>query len=168
MQPEYIKNGQNIIIPLQGIVIPMGACTLILQDAKTGRIKSIDHIKNLITTVGKAAMASGLRGNETNNKGIITYCALGTSAVAPANADTKLTTELFRKLVSVRSDSSNVATFQTFFGTPDANGTLREAGLFGDAASGTVDSGTLFAKLAINRVKSASDTLTLGWQITIG
>lgn len=158
----------EIYIPTNDIIIPKGAVALILRDAKTGKIKSVDHIKNTFVTAGKNAIAAALMGTTSNSKGIITWCAVGTSVIAPALADTGLTTEIFRKLVSVRSVSGNVATFQTFFTTEEANGTLREAGLFGDDASATPGSGTLFSKLAINRVKSASDTLTLSWDITIG
>lgn len=128
------------------------------------RVEELIH--NVMVVVGKTAMADALRGTTSNNRGIITYCALGTSAVAPTENDTQLTTELFRKLISVRSYSGKVATFQTFYTTSEAIGTLREAGLFGDDASGTANSGTLFSKLAINRTKSSSDTLTLTWTIT--
>lgn len=138
------------------------------RDAKTGKLKSQDLIKNTFCTVGKNSIADALRGTETGTKGIITWCAVGTDSTAPTAADTALGTEIFRKLVSVRSVSANVATFQTFFTTAEANGTLREAGLFGDDASATANSGTLFSKLAINRTKSTSDTLTLTWSITIG
>lgn len=158
----------KIFLPEQDIVIPKGAVALILRDAKTGKIKSVDFIKNTFVTTGKNAIAAALMGTTSNNKGIITYCAVGTNTTAPTLADTQLGTEIFRKLVSVRSVSGKVANFQTFFTTAEANGTLREAGLFGDDASSTPDSGTLFSKLAINRVKSSSDTLTLSWDITIG
>lgn len=146
----------------------IGQCTIIIRDAKTGKIKSEDHIYNTFCTVGKNAIADALRGNISDNKGIITYCALGTSAVAPTSADIKLTTEIARKLVSVRSVAANIASFVTFFTTAEGNGTLREAGLFGDDATSTADSGTLFSKLAINRTKTTGDTLTLSWSITIG
>lgn len=139
-----------------------------LRDAKTGKLKSSDLIKNTFCTVGKNAIADALRGTETNNRGIITWCAVGTDATAPDVADTTLGAELFRKLVSVRSVAANVAQFQTFFTTAEANGSLREAGLFGDDASATTDSGTLFSKLAINRTKTSGDTLTLTWSITVG
>lgn len=158
----------EFFVPTNDIIKPEGACTLILRDGVTGKIKSVDHIHNTFVTVGKNSIAAALMGTTTNNQGIITYCAVGTSVLAPTLADTKLTTEIFRKLVSVRSVSGKVATFQTFFTTSEANGTLREAGLFGDSASATTDSGTLFSKLAINRVKSSSDTLTMSWDITIG
>lgn len=158
----------DLFIPTNDIIIPKGACALILRDGATGKIKAVDFVENMIVTAGKNSMASALKGTTDNNQGIITYCAVGTSAVAPALGDTALTTEIFRKLVSVRSVSGKVATFQTFFTTSEANGTLREAGLFGDAATAGASTGTLFSKLAINRVKSASDTLTMSWDITIG
>jgi len=161
-------NCYNVNMKLNDRIIPSGMVLVELRDARTGKLKSQDLIKNTFCTVGKNSIADALRGTETGTKGIITWCGVGTSVLAPTVADTTLTTEIFRKLVSVRSVSGNVATFQTFFTTSEANGTLREAGLFGDDASGTADSGTLFSKLAINRVKSTSDTLTLTWSITIG
>lgn len=158
----------NVFVPTNDIIIPKGACALILRDGVTGKVKDVTFIKNTFVTSGKNAIADALRGTTSNSKGIITYCAVGTSAVAPTLADTHLGVEIFRKLISVRSVSGKVATFQTFFTTAEANGTLREAGLFGDDATSTPDSGTLFSKLAINRVKSSSDTLTMSWDITIG
>lgn len=143
-----------------------GICEVVIRDAKTGRIKSRDIIKNTFCTVGKYSIAAALI--ETANKGKVTYCAVGTNVTAPAAANTQLGTEIFRKLISVRSYAANVATFQTFFTTSEANGSLREAGLFGDDATATANSGTLFSHLAINRTKSSSDTLTLSWAITIG
>lgn len=158
----------EIFIPTNDIIKPKGACALILRDGKTGKIKSVDLIDNTFVTVGKNSIAAALTGTTDNNQGIITYCAVGTSVLAPTLADTGLTTEIFRKQISVRSVSGNVATFQTFFTISEGNGTLREAGLFGDSASSTANSGTLFSKLAINRTKTASDTLTMSWDITIG
>ena len=159
---------QNFEIVKNDIFIPSGACILVLRDGITGKIKSIDRIKNTFVTVGKNAIAAALQGTTANNKGIITYCAVGTNTTAPTLADTTLGTELGRKLVSVRTVAANVATFQTFFTTSEVNGTLREAGLFGDDATASANTGTLFSKLAINRTKTSSDTLTMSWAITIG
>jgi len=145
----------------------IGRVTMVLRDAKTGRIKWRGVSSNMFVTAGKNSLADHLKGTTENNKGIITYCALGTGTTAPALADIKLQTELFRKLISVRSVSANVTTFETFYTTAEGNGSLKEAGLFGDAASGTVDSGTLFCRVAINRTKSSNDTLSLSWSVTI-
>lgn len=149
------------------IIVPSGKVLTILHNVKTGKItRELDN--NMVVTAGKNSMASALMGTTANNQGIITYCALGTGITAPAAGNTTLQTEIYRKLISVRSVSGNVATFQTFYTTSEAIGTLREAGLFGDLADGTANSGTLFCRVAINRVKTSSDTLTLLWSVTIG
>lgn len=149
-------------------IIATGKVLIEIRDGKTGVLKHSEIITNMVVTAGKDSMADALRGTETNSKGIITYCALGTSSVAPALADVQLGTEIFRKLVSVRSVNGNTAVFQTFFTTSEGNGTLREAGLFGDAASGTANSGTLFCRVAISRTKTSNDTLSITWNVTIG
>jgi hypothetical protein len=145
-----------------------GQLTVIIRDAKTGKIKSIDRIKNMYVTRGKYAIAQRMAGQDA---GEITYCALGTNATAPALADTKLGAEIQRKLISVRSYLNNVATFQTFFTINEGNGSLKEAALFGtgvgQVASGTIDSGQIFCRTNIDRTKTTGDTLTLEWTITI-
>lgn len=60
-----------------------------------------------------------------------------------------------------------VVTVKGFFGAADANGALEEMGLFGEAASATPDSGTLFNHAAISETKSSSETLTISITITI-
>lgn len=150
------------------LITPVGYIDIVIRDAKTGRIKSTDRIKNMFVTAGKNSVASRLSGTDTTSKGAVTYCALGTSSVAPALSDTGLGVEIVRKLVSVRSVAANVATFSTFFTTAEGNGTLREAGLFGDDASTIPGSGTLFCRAAISRTKTSNDTLSLQWTVTIG
>jgi hypothetical protein len=134
-------------------------------DTLTGK-HDIVEVENVFCTAGKNSIADRLKGSD--NVGLITYGALGTGATAPAAADIKLQTEIARKAVSVRSVAANVATFQTYFTTGEGNGSLKEAGLFGDLATDAADSGTLFCHTAINRTKSATDTLTLTWTVTIG
>lgn len=146
-----------------------GELQVVIRDAKTGKIKSEDTFKNMFVTAGKKAIADALRGETSNNRGEITWCAVGTNSTAPALADTGLGTELARKQISVRTwNGDNTCTFQIFFTTSEANGVLREAGLFGDSASAILGSGTLFCKAAINRTKTSNDTLTISWTVTIG
>jgi len=148
-------------------IVPNGRVELILENVKTGK-KDVSYFNNLVTDAGKASMADALIGTISGNKGIITYCAVGLSDTLPSYTDTTLETELFRKLVSVRSVSSNTALFETFFTVSEANGSLKEAGLFGDDATSTADSGTLFCKLNIDKTKTTSDTLTIRWSVEIG
>lgn len=163
---DYTKKDE-LYIPQTEIIVPKGKVLLTMQNVITGKVTQ-GLFDNMVVTRGKNAIAAGLSGVTANNKGIITYCALGTGTTAPALADTNLETELARKQISVPSVAANVATFTTFFTTSEAVGTLREAGLFGDDASTTPGSGTLFCRVAINRVKSSNDTLTLQWSVTIG
>lgn len=146
-------------------IIPSGTVKFDLYNTITKK-HDIWYQKNLFVTAGKNSIASALVG--TTNKGVITYCATGTGATAPAAGNTTLVTELFRKLISVRSVSANVATFQTFFTTEESNGSLTEFGLFGDLASATADSGTLYCRTLASRVKTSADTLTLSWAVTVG
>lgn len=145
-----------------------GEIVLEFRNVKTGKVRRYVY-KNMFVTYGKNAIAQRLAGQSV---GEITYCAVGTGTTAPALGDTALQTELARKEISVRSYLNNVFTGQTFFTTSEANGTLREAGLFGTGVgrtpSVTPGSGQLFARAAINRVKTSNDTLTLSWTVTIG
>lgn len=158
------QNHNGLLIPPTDIIVPKGKVLITIQNVLTGKITQ-GLTDNMVVTLGKNAIAAGLFDS---SRGMITYCALGTSAVAPALSDTNLVAEIARKQVSVPSVSSNVATFTTFFTTSEAVGTLREAGLFGETASTIPGSGTLFCRTAINRVKSSNDTLTLQWSVTIG
>lgn len=158
---------ENFILPKHDLIVPVGKVLAILQDIHTGHIRK-NLTDNMVLTAGKNALADRLIGTTTNNRGIITYCGLGTGITAPVAGNTDLETELFRKLISTRSVVGNIATFQTFFTATEVVGTLTEAGLFGDDASGTANSGTLFCRTLINRVKTSSDTLTLVWTVTIG
>ena len=145
----------------------VGKVEIILTNVKTGKITR-SWADNLVTDIGKISMADHYRGATASNKGIVTYCALGTDDTAPEPENIELGTEIFRKLISVRSFNGNSAILETFFTVDEGNGTLKEAGLFGDDASGVADSGTLFNHLAISRTKTTSDTLTLRWFMSFG
>jgi hypothetical protein len=138
-----------------------------IRDAKTGRIKERFYGHNLVVATGLASIAARLSGvSSPTGKGTVTYCGVGTGTTAPATGDTTLETEVFRKLISVRSNSANVARFRTFFNTSEANIAIKEIGLFGDSASATANSGTLFARLAVDKTKTSAETLTLDWEIS--
>lgn len=157
----------KIFQPINDVIVPKGKVILLIGD-RYGNFKDKIYVDNLITTVAKESFAKAFSGETANNQGIGTYHAVGTGITAPALGDTTLQTELFRKLISVRSYSNNQALFQTYFTTSEANGTLRELGLFGDLATATANSGTLFARVAINRTKTTSDTLTVLHTVIFG
>ncbi len=144
-----------------------GQLTMTFRNVKTGKVRKYVY-KNMFVNYGKYAIAQRMAGQEA---GDVTYCAVGTGTTAPAKTDTALQTELTRKLISVRAYLNEVFTATTYFTTGEANGVLKEAALFGNGvgrtASATPGSGQIFTRVAINRTKSANDTLTLEWAVTI-
>jgi hypothetical protein len=142
-----------------------------IRDAKTGRVKRVQKVHNIVPTVGRAAIASWL-GNVSASPATLypNYCALGTGTNVPANGDTTLQTETYRNLVASRTNASNVAYITGFFSATEYPGagsvTLKEAALF-IAGTASANTGTLFSRVAINISKSTSETLTLDWTITI-
>lgn len=164
MQNYSLKNG--LYISKNEIIHPIGAVEMVFRDAVTKQIVEIKRVKNTFVTVGKYGLADLFRGNTAANRGQPTYMALGTGSTTPVVADVKLQTEFFRKLISIRSASLNVASFQTFFDTSEGNGTIAEAGLFGDNATGTTDSGVLYTHALLSVTKTSSVTLTVTWTVT--
>ena len=140
---------------------------LTFEDKKKKNVEIIE-VHNVGCSTGMHSLASRMAGA---NKGQVTYLALGTGANtggdAPDISDTTLVTELIRKQISVRSSSGDTAYFRVFFNTSEANNTLTEIGLFGDDATVTADSGTLFARAVIDKTKTDSETLTIDWELSI-
>lgn len=148
-----------------------GKIRLELKDEKTGETIKDITIDNLVPTVGRSALASILAGdNAKSNPGKITYCAVGTGTATPTITGTKLTTELDRTLVSASTKSiDNQAIIKVFFSTAQANGTLSELGMFGEDATSTADSGTMFQWILISPalVKTNTETLLITSTIPI-
>ncbi len=160
------KAAVGFIRLVYGITIT-GKIKMKFENPVTGAVRVSDY-DNLITTPGVIAIARRLiNEGALANEGIITYGASGTDGTAPTIADTTLGTELARKIVSSVARSANVITITTFFTTAESVGTLAEWGLFGEAATGAADSGTLFEHALISEVKSNSETLTVDVEIKI-
>lgn len=152
------------------IITVKGVWRFVKRDAQTGKVLSDHTYENVVPTVGRAAIANQLTGSATY-PAKITYVAVGTGGGSPAAGNTTLTTELARKAISGASNASNVLTVDGFFNETEGNGTLTEAGLFGDGsgtqASATTDSGILFSRVTISETKSNTETLTVTWTFTI-
>lgn len=140
-----------------------------LQKPGLGDIVRVSEYTNLITTVGKVAVARRLAGDlSVANPGEITFGSVGTGTDLPAVTDTTLQTEFFRKLLSVRTFTTNTAILQMFMNSSEGNANLREFALFGEAASAAADSGTMFNRVNITEDKTAATTLTIEAQIQVG
>lgn len=124
-------------------------------------------VENIIPTVGRAAIANALTDATPSPASLlISHMALGSGTNAPANGDTTLQTEVYRNAIASLTNSSNLAYATGFYSTTETSGTYREVGLF-IAGSGTANTGTLLSRSAINITKSATETLTIDYTITI-
>src|SRR3989344_4900596 len=119
------------------------------RDAVTGEITRVQEYKNLIPTSGRQQIAKALSGDITLAAEIrITHTSLGTGITAPANGDTQLQTETFRKGVASATFSSNQLFITAFYTALEVTGTFKEAGLHINATI-TPNSGVLFSRVAI-------------------
>jgi hypothetical protein len=126
-----------------------GELSLVLRDEASGRIVARRRAGNLIVTSGLNSLATALNwafiqnyntgwgspfSSASGNLGDV-YGAVGTGTSTPIAAQTGLDSEVGRALLTTGTNTSNVLTYQFFFGTTAANGTISEAGVFTSASS---------------------------------
>ncbi len=121
---------------------------------------------NLVCTAGKNTIVSRWVG-DTTKTGILTYLALGTGTGTPTSADVKLGTEVYRKLLTTRTKDGITAKTSTYIPTNEGNYTYKEVGLYGDDATGTPDSGTLYTHASVNEEKTEGVSVTIDYNLKI-
>ena len=132
-----------------------------------GSLAEEQIIENLIVTAGKTAIANQfVSGSPSPDPLRVNYIALGSGTNAPAAGDTTLQTEVYRNATASGWNVSNASTLTGFYSATETSGTYREAGLF-IAGTASANTGTLLSRVAINITKSAIQTLTIEWQVTI-
>lgn len=148
------------------VVKPVGEL-MIEHRSANGALKETRHIKNLITSAGKAGMAS--RCNGDGAEAAFTYLALGTGTGAAAAGDTTLGTEstdsglaraaatCSRVTTTVTNDTAQLLKQWTASGSV----AVTESGVLNAASAGTLLARQVFS--AINCV--SGDTLQITWKI---
>ena len=127
---------------------------------ETGRCKLEVILRNLITTLGKEAIAQNFF-NDGTPPTLPTHIAVGSSATAPAVGDTALGGELTRLAFTSSSRSGAIVTYSVTFGAGVGTGTIEELGLLNAAAAGT-----LYARFLSGTFdKGANDTLAITWDL---
>jgi len=118
--------------------------------------------KNLIVQVGKNFLASAVINSSTSP---FVAIAIGTGTSAASTADTALQTEIARAAFTTYSVSTNVVSLSNTYAAGVGTGSITEAGIFNNATSG----GIMLSHVVFSAVgKSALDTLTINWTITVG
>lgn len=94
----------------------------------------------------------------------LTHIAVGTGTTLTADS-TQLVTEVFRNAVSETTIDGNVLIKELFLSESQANVTIREIGLLGTGATGSVGSGELFASELASIPKDNTQSLTISFEI---
>jgi len=139
-----------------------GKVRVIVRDANTNEVLQVVEANNLIVDVGKSHICDLMIGDTT---AYFNYCAVGSGTTAPTSADTALEAEITpRKTVTDSFRTANKATWSTFFGTADNNGTWNECGLFTASTGGVMLCRALFPSTI---TKDETKTITVDWEVTI-
>ena len=147
----------------------------IIKKDKDDNIVETVSVPNLVVNAGKAAITQRMvhdvaAGNTTVKPfgGTFGRMAIGSSATAPAGADTSLgTTEVQSQSPLQNVISQNTVTYTAVFaGKGDGSThTIQEAGIFN---SPTANTGTMLCRTTFSSIsKGTSDSLTVNWNITI-
>lgn len=131
--------------------------------------KIYEH-ENIIPTVGRGMLANNLVSNSPTDSPRINYTALGTGSVTPANGDTALGSESYRKSTASATNADNVAYVTAFYTATEVSGTFTEHALYCNGTA-SANSGVLFSRVLLNSgsgiSKSNTETLTIDYTITI-
>jgi hypothetical protein len=129
-----------------------------------GNVKDVQSGSNVVTTVGKDALAvflnSAAAGATTFT---VKYVGIGTGVTTETAADTQLNTEISRTTGTVSYITSQIYQVTATFAAGVGTGAITEYGLFNSSSVGTMYA--RYTKSVIN--KGASDTLTVTAQITM-
>lgn len=125
-----------------------------------GQLVEERDVNNLVVAVGKSVIASRLVGNSLP---IFSHMAIGSSNTAATTSQTTLGTELARVSLSSTSRTNNTVSYIATFPAGTGTGTLTEAGVFNDGASGNMLCRTNFNAIT----KGAGDSVVITWNVTI-
>jgi hypothetical protein len=131
-----------------------------------GALQHENTVKNQIVDSGLSLVGAFLL-----NLGPVglTYHAIGTGVATLLPGDTALVAEVNRKVWTLSSQAGNTVSFSVFYAAAECTYDLKEAGVFGGAASSTPGSGTMFShyvQLKDNHLGALD--LTFDYDITEG
>jgi len=165
----FVTLAQHLKEELEAALAESREAYLVLRDMLVrGGYAELSTYHNLVTTVGKSAHAAALYTDLASVGALrLTYQELGTGTTAPSYADTGLQTPLggSRKAITTMGGTGNVVNVTSLWNVGEATGTLKEYGLF---RGGTLvsNSGTLWNRVAIDKVVAADKALTVDGTIT--
>ena len=138
-----------------------------IHDAETGTLLRRVETHNLVVTAGLNLIRDLLRGAAGVTG--LNYFAYGTGTTAAAAGNTTLQTEVGRDNYTQTSIVDGKLTIKYYLASTAGNGnTISEAGLFGNGATATANSGTLFARAVFaGEAKTSAQAWTFTWEVTV-
>jgi hypothetical protein len=119
---------------------------------------------NILVSSGITQLLDYLGSTSGNATGFAQYFAVGDIAISQiTSADTSVAGEYFRAVPSMSAVSGVQQDLSTFAGTTQANGTITNAGLFGNGATATLASGTLMTHSLFNYPKTSANAITMDY-----
>jgi len=121
---------------------------------------------NLVPTVAREMIANNFAEEFPTNPMEVKFFAVGTDGTAPANADLKLGTEVFRNAIASLTNAANVMFATGFIAAGENDGTYAEAGIFSDGSL-AADSGIIDSHALIAVTQGVTETLTVDFTFTL-
>ncbi len=139
-----------------------GHVKITIKSEETGEERIIEQ-DNLIVDTGANLLRDFLKGDAVTG---ITHLAIGTDGTTPSATDTGLIAEAFRKAITDVAFDNRMLRLTTFIASGDWSGTVAELGLFGNGATDTLGTGTLFSRVTPTAfTKSSTESLTVEWTL---
>ena len=135
-----------------------GVVTIRRYNEKTEETLEERVIKNLVVSAGLAWIIARMAGAPA----VMSHMAVGTNAVAAADANTALGAELTRVALTSATPSGAKITYIASYPAGVGTGALTEAGILNAATGGTLLARTVFP--VVN--KGANDAISITWAIT--
>lgn len=170
MDKFAIKGRSTIRAFRRGVIPYLMSIGLSLEDAvqfakHAGFCVHENTVDNLVVTAGKVLVANFLIGETVTG---LEYHAIGTGVTAPVVGDTTLGTEAARKAISSLTRSGVSIIASTFYTAAQSTFNIKEVGLFGNGATASADSGTLFSHAAQSEDNSGGlNDLTMEWELLL-
>ncbi len=122
---------------------------------------------NILVSGGITQVLNYVGSQSGNSIGFAQYFAVGNIGITQVtSADTSVAGEYFRAVPSTASVSGTQQDISVFAGTTQANGSITNAGLFGNGATSTLGSGTLMTHSLFQYTKTNSNAVTFDYLLS--
>lgn len=127
---------------------------------------TVAETENTLTSAGRTAVLNFL-GNTTVS--FFQFFSVGTGSISAVSAaDTTMASELFRKAPASATPAGSQIDVATLFATSEGNGTWSNSGVFGNGATSTLGSGTLYTHSLFSYAKSSSIQVSCDYVFILG